>query len=369
MRKGSERLALAEVRGHERAKSSGIQANLDDRTREFSTVVDDTYYAFTSAVYHPRLNKLFCGTTNKHNDLLQSFDLETGEFESMGYADFAEPFEIKIHRSSCVGQDGNIYAATSALHDINKRPQAPGGRVFRFNPNTREYTLLTIPCKHDYIQTISLNWKRQIICGMSYPVFNFFAYDMRQDKVVYEQYMGSIAHIGAFDDKDGYWGTWGDRHCLFRYDPSSNAVQYFDHGFPVPCHSLMYKNAGPIDCMINGRDGYLYVGHESGELYRLDPRNGELTYLLKPLPGQRLPALAIGEDGRIYGAGGNDDSVHAFAYDRAGGRCEVSERLADSTTDEPCFRAHDMVTVGKRLFLCETDTQRRASYLWELRLP
>lgn len=367
MQKAPERLEFAQIRTHERARSTGIRADLDDRAREFNAVVDDTYYAFTSVAYHPGLKKLFCGTTNRQNDLLHSFDPEDGTFESMNYAGFAEPYEIKIHRSSCIGEDGNIYAATSALHNIDKRPEAPGGKVFRFNPSTRKYSLLAIPCKHDYIQTISLNWKRRLICGMSYPVFKFFAYDISANEVVYEQYMGSISHIGAFDDQDGYWGTWGERHCLFRYDPSSNKVTYFQHGFPTPCHSLMYKHAGPVDCMLNGQDGFLYIAHESGELYRLDPDTAELQYLLKPLPGQRLPALALGRDGRIYGAGGNDDHVHAFAYDRDTGRCAVSARIVDTVRNEPCFRAHDMAVVEDRLFVCETDTRQRGSYLWELK--
>lgn len=366
MQRDNEPLAFEVIKGHMRAKSDGIRANLDDVSTDALAALCDDYYAFTSVVHHPGLNTLLCGTTNRENDLLQSFDLATNEFESMDYGSFAERYEVKIHRSTVIGGDGNLYAATSGLHHIDKRPLAPGGKVFRFDPNTREYTLLTIPCKNDYIQTISLDWQRQIICGMSYPVLKFFAYDMRRDEVVYEQYMGSIAHIGAFDDDGGYWGTWGHEHKFFRYDSADNAVKFLQHGFPVPCYSLMYPNAGPVDCMINGGDGFVYVGHESGELYRLDPSSGELEYLVKPLPGNRLPALAIGEDGRIYGVGGNDWAVHAFAYDRKTGDYQVSGRVVETATGEACFRAHDVAIVGKRMFVCETDVDTRGAYLWEL---
>ncbi|MFC1452052.1 hypothetical protein ACFLSJ_01755 [Verrucomicrobiota bacterium] len=357
------------IKGHERAKSDGHCKNMDNLTDEEFDKLDSTYYSFTSVAHHPGLGKLFCGTTNMTNDVLQSFDLETNTFESMDYRSFGERYEIKIHRSSTVGPDGNVYAATSALHNINRRPKAPGGKLFRFDPHKREYALLAVPCKYDYIQTISLDWDRQCICGMSYPVFKLFAYDLGKGEVVYEQFMGSISHIGAFDDDGGYWGTWGHSHHLFRYDCERNEVKYFDHGFPVRCMSLMYAYAGPVDCMINGGDGYLYIGHESGEIYRLDPKTGEVEYLIKPLPGYRMPALAIGHDGRIYGFGGPDWHVRAFAYDRETGEYQVSGPIKETESGEQCFRAHDLVIVGKRLFLCETDVGTRGAWLWECRLP
>ena len=361
-------LTFEYVKGHARAESDGTFPNLDNLSDEDFDRMESNYYSFTSAVHHPGLGRVFCGTTNRTNDCLQAFDPATGAFESMGYRAFADRFEIKIHRSLCVGGDGNIYGATSALHNINRRPEAPGGKIFRFDPDKREYTLLAIPCKNDYIQTISLDWERQVICGMSYPVFKLFAYDLRKREVVYEQFMDSISHIGAFDDHGGYWGTWGDHHCLFRYDADTNTVKYFNHGFPVPCHNLMYRRAGPIDCMVNGGDGFLYVAHESGELYRLDPTTGGLAYLIKPLPGYRLPALAFGPDGRLYGFGGNDWDVRGFAYDRETGRYQVTGRIKETESGECCFRAHDLVAVGDRLFLCETDVNTRGAYLWECKL-
>ncbi|MFQ6048718.1 MAG: hypothetical protein ACE5K7_05080, partial [Phycisphaerae bacterium] len=200
------------------------------------------YYAFTCLRYHSDRARLFCGTTNFGNDLLQAFDPETGSFESMKYADFGEKYEIKIHRALELGEDGMIYGATSALHDVDERAEAPGGKVFRFDPNSRQYECLCIPQPHDYIQTMSLDPKRQMIYGMSYPVFSFFAYSVKRREVVYQQFMRSITHIGAVDDDGGYWGTWGNGHRLFRYDPDSNRVRFFRRGLPTGCDSLMYAN-------------------------------------------------------------------------------------------------------------------------------
>ena len=328
------------------------------------------YYAFTSLEFDERSRRLFCGTTNFSDDLLHAYDPASGQFESMNYAAIGEPYEVKIHRSLCIGGDGCVYGATSCLHGIDEMAKGPGGKVFKFDPAAGTYEVLTVPIPQLYIQTISLDWDRRMIYGMSYPVFEFFAYSLERGEVAYRQYMGSISHIGAVDDDGGYWGTWlgkGKRHNLFRYDPSRNEVTFHDHGFPTPCRNLMYYLAGPIDSMLNGHDGYLYVGHESGELYRLDWRTARLEYLCKPLAGQRLPGLAAGPDGQIVGVGGSDEDTRGFLYDRKTGHCEPLGPIRDEQA-AACFRTHDCCLVGDALFVGETDNPRRSCYLWECRL-
>jgi len=329
------------------------------------------YYAFTSLEFDRRAGRLFCGTTNFSDDLLHAYDPAAGAFQSMNYAAIGERYEVKIHRGLCIGGDGCVYGATSCLHGIDELAKGPGGKVFKLDPATGEYRVLAVPIPQLYIQTISLDWQRQMIYGMSYPVFEFFAYSLGRGEVVYRQYMGSISHIGAVDDDGGYWGTWlgrAKRHNLFRYDPARNEVSFYDHGFPTPCRSLMYYLAGPIDSMLNGRDGWLYVGHESGELYRLDWRSGKVEYLCKPLPGQRLPGLVAGPDGQIVGVGGSDGNTMGFVYDRKTGRYEVLGAIRDEQADAACFRTHDCCLAGDSLFVGETDNPQRSCYLWECRL-
>ena len=338
-------------------------------------------YAFTCLVYHPGERKIYCGTTNFAGDLLCTFDPETGEFESKNYASFGEEYEIKIHRGLCLGRDGKIYAATSCLHDTDKRLDAPGGKVFSCDPKTDEYKLLCIPSAHDYIQTITLDPQREMIYGMTYPIFNFFAYSIPENRVVYKQFMRSITHIGALDDEGGYWGTWGNKHNLFRYDPEENRVHFYNHGLPTKCESLMYPGAGPIDCMINGGDGFLYVGSEKAEFYKIDPKTAEVTFLGKPNPANRLPALLVGEDGLIYGTAGDDYNCIIFTYDRSSGafenlgviketEAELAKRAAnpggeDVPSGRRLFRPHDLIKLKNKLYVGETDNQTRSNYLWE----
>jgi len=359
---------IAEVRMHVLSDYvRGQTRSLDENVAEVTASENfrRRYYAFTCLLWHPGIARLICGHTNFGNDLLHAFDPETGEFRCLGYGEFAEPYEIKIHRSLELGPDGCVYGATSCLHDVDKRLDAPGGKVFKWDPETAEFTLLSVPCPHDYIQTITLDGERGMIYGMSYPVFGFFAYSIEKDEVVYSQFMGSITHVGAVDEDGGYWGTWGRAHHLFRYDPGENRCEFFNHGLPSECESLMYPGAGPIDSMIAASDGLLYIGSEKCEIYTVDPSTAEVAYVGKPLPTNRCPGLVEDDEGLLYGVGGNDNDVRVFTYDRSSNAFDIIGILRDTATDEPCFRPHDLAKVGNSLFIGETDHPERSDRLWE----
>ena len=348
-------------------------ADIDDDTE--AVAADEgfrkNYYAFTSLAHDVESGRLFCGTTNFAGDLLHAVDPATGAFESLGYSAVAEPLEIKIHRSLCVGPDGRVYGATSALGGLNEMAESTGGRLFAFDPAAGTYDFLGAPAPHLYLQTISLDGQRGMIYGMAYPSFEFFAFSLARREVVYRRYVGSIAHIGAVDPGGGYWGTWlgrRGRHCLFRYDGPAGRMAFHDTAFPTACRNLMYRGAGPIDAMIDGGDGRLYVGHESGELFGLDWRTGRLEYLAKPMPGQRLAGLAARDDGLLIGVGGSDWATFGFAYDRKTGRSEVLGELVGAGGGPGCFRTHDCCLVGDHLFVGETDHPRRGCYLWRCTL-
>ncbi len=324
--------------------------------------------AFTCLLWHPGLEKLICGSTSFAGDLLHTFDPATGEFECLDYGRFGEPYEMKIHRALELGGDGCVYGASSCLHDVNKRHLAPGGRIFRWDPRTREFSHVGMPCPPDYIQTISLDWSRRMIYGMTYPVFNFFAWSLDERALVHSHFMESIWHVGAIDEDGGYWGTWGTDRNLFRYDPVENSCEFFNHGLPPALGSALYHGTWPVDSMVAAREGLIYIGLLSCEIYALDPATAELAYVGRPLPSERCPSLAEGDDGLIYGVGGNNNDVRVFTYDRQTNSFDIIGILRDSIYNEPCFRPHDIVKVGETLYIGETDNPARAGNLWECTL-
>jgi len=356
--------------------------SISDYVKNQSGIVDDIsvdwgnqdefkkkYYAFTDLLYRPQDGLLYCGHTNFGNDLLHTFNLQTKEFKSLDYHNFAEPLEIKIHRALELGNDGRIYGATSCLHAPDKRLQGPGGKIFRYTPETAQFECLCIPKEHDYIQTISMDCEREMIYGFTYPVFDFFAYSIKENKVVYRQFMDSISHISAIDDDGGYWGTWSYNHWFFRYDPAENNVEFFKHGFPEKGGNMMYRNAGPIDCMLNGKDGFMYVTTDLGSLYRLNPKNAEIEFLGRPFASSRLPGLIMDETtGLFYLSGGDDNNCQIASYNRQTGCFKNLGIITDSETGTECFRTHDIVKINNTIYVGETDNPNRTDYLWECKL-
>lgn len=328
--------------------------------------------AFVSLLSHPD-GSIYCGLTAYNRDIFARFDPRTQKFTSLRYQDLAEEFEVKIHRSLELASDGTIYGATATLYTLDKRMRAPGGSIFRFDPRTGKIEKLCIPVKRDYPQTITLDEPRKLIYGMTQPVFKFFVYHMDTGEVEDYDFMGSITHISCLDDDGCYWGTWDTRrHWLFKYDPRTRQITYFDHGLPEGAMfaDIMYRGAGPCDCMINGRDGYIYIGTTGGTLCRLDPRTAAVTYLGRPHPTQRMPGLKLLDDRRILCAGGDKAGGYLAVFDRKTSGWEHLGDLVDTSTGLKLYRVHDLALSAdkKTAYIAETDVPERSGYLWECRI-
>jgi hypothetical protein len=184
--------------------------------------------------------------------------------------------------------------------------------------------------------------------------------------------MGSITHISALDDDGGFWGTWDvSDHWLYRYDPRSGAIAWFRHGLPnaKADANIMYPGAGPVECMINGHDGYLYIGTCGGSLCRLDPRTAKVEYLGKPSPSTRMPGLIEGRDGLLLGCSGDEEGGNVFAYDREKRAFQPLGAIVDSDTGLRLYRVHDIRLMGENLlYVAETDAPARSGYLWECQI-
>lgn len=326
------------------------------------------YFAFTCLRLSPLGGELYCGVTNFGGDILHAFDLKKKAFRSLGFPSLGDPYAIKIHRALEVGRDGTVYGATACLHDESFRLQAPGGMVFRFTPGEDRIEKLVTPCPPEYIQTITLDDERGIVYGFTYPVFKFFVYRLATGEVEDHDYIGSITHISAVDDAGRFWGTWHHRqHNLFWYDPEERRIHWTRNRLPGAEKDAgrMYPGAGPVDVMINGGDGYIYVGSVGGRLYRLNPDTAEAEYLGQPSPAERMPGLAVWRDGLLLGVSGDNETTNVFVYDR---EKHSFRNLGPIVAEDglPIFRVHDLAVVGENtLYIAETDVPGRSGYLWE----
>jgi len=340
-----------------------------DAGKAMSEELRQNYIAFTSLLPAEDEGVLYCGVTSWVNDILYAFDLETRAFRSLRYQDVAEPYEVKVHRSLEMASDGTIYSASACLHDVSRRLDAPGGVIFKVTPGDRRIEKLCTPCPPDYIQTITLDDERRLIYGFTYPVFKFFVYHLDTGEVEDYDYVGSITHISAVDDAGRFWGTWHNtRHFFFCYDPETREIRWTKNALPgaEKDANRMYPGAGPVDVMINGGDGYLYIGSTGGALYRLDPKKGEAEWLGKPDPAARMPGLAVWRDSLLIGVMGDERKSQVFTYDRDNGTFHNLGPIVATEDGLPLYRTHDLAIVGgNTLFVAETDVPARSGYLWE----
>lgn len=320
--------------------------------------------AFTTVRYHPD-GHIYCGTTAFDNDILYRFHPTSGRFESLNYGKHSEPYEVKVHRSLEMDTDGKFFGATALLHDLDERHLAPGGSLFMFDPTSDHIQKMAIPVPFDYIQNITLDRQRRKICGCTYPVAEFFCYDLKSGETVRRQYIGSTPHQLALDGNGRVWGTWGASNFLFAYDLDADAF----HFTRVPLPGLDRTDTGALDGAVNGGDGYLYIGTVQGALVRIDPSDPDtpkVEFLGKPLPKWRMPGLVCGDDGALYIVGGGEHDVHIVTFDRKTRRFRDLGRMIDERTDAPCYMPHDLaLTPNGVAYVGETDHPERSGYLWE----
>ncbi|MFW6158965.1 MAG: hypothetical protein ACOC8E_06365 [Planctomycetota bacterium] len=325
---------------------------------------------FTSLAWDRADKRLYCGQTHRAGQLLHAFDPSTGAFEDLGFDEVAEDNDMKIHRGLWLDEDERaLYFGLATLSSVPALIEAPGGRLMRYDIDARRFDTIGIPLPGNYIQATSYDPVRRMMYAFFEPTKSFAAWSLEEGRLVRAHFVDSIVHVSDVDDDGGVWGTATGRHVFFRYDPSDDAMT-LPEGCVLPtarqASGILYGGAGPVDCLINGGDGFMYVTTGLGELYRLDPASCELDYIGRPLPWLRAPAIRVGRDGYLYGVGGDNGMTFLWRCDRTSESFEVLGRVAaeDGTA---CFRPHDMVLAGGTAYVAETDSPGRSGYLWECR--
>ena len=325
-------------------------------------------YSFVCAAYHAGRRRLYLGATNRAGDILVEFDVDRKKFRSLGFAKsgLLGPKDAKIHKGLHLDEKADaLYFGTACLSPLPELIGRPGGLLARYDLGTGKYTDLGRPLEGEFLQGTCWDVKR----GLAYLFTdrcNFAVYDLRKRKLVCRETMESIQHNSCLDDRGGVWGTYAPgRHGFFRYDGGSRRFEFPGCAIPNAAAgaNVMYPGAGPVDGMLDGGDGFLYVGTALGELYRLDPAKGALEYLGKPFPGKRLPGLALGPEGCIYVCGGYRPHSYLARYHRDEGRFEPLGVIRHEDGNWLEY-VHEIVVVGNTVYAMETDNLTRSGYLW-----
>ena len=342
------------------------------------------FISFTSLLFHPQAKLVYCGLTSWKNNIFCSFDPRTKRFQDLGYAKIGTRFDVKIHRSLELAEDGKIVAAVAGLHQYGVHPDAPGGAVFTYDPRSGQYDVLGIPSPHDYIQSIAFDRKRGIIYGNGYPLGTEWGFDMATRKPFPMKWVSG--HKLRCDNEGFLWGQSGERmrwpgindeaeriaSAVFSVQTSSPKLYKFtpETGYQV-FDSYLYPVGGSnpgIANLIDGGDGFMYVGGSNGALYRVDKETGACDFLGMASPGGRLEGLGLGPDGLLYLAGGSFYCTRVAAFDRKTGRLTDLGPIYDPERDETCIIVHALCVDDQgTLYVGETDNCERSGFLWECR--
>lgn len=325
---------------------------------------------FTGVAYDRSYPVVWCGFTSFAGDLLWTFDPKTKNFKSCGFMPLREEHEVKIHRGLQVGPDGCLYFGTAALPTIPQRHDAAGGRLFRYDPKADTYDFLGRPLAHDYIQTIDVDHKRGIIYGATYPCAHFFGWDMESRKLLFSAYTGEYPHQVIVDDAGNCWSSYvtvpslGTRP-LMKYSPHSRKLTWTDVALPGEDR----LQDASIDSFVNGGDGYLYIGANTGALFRVDPKKTKAEMIFKPAASRGFGALAPPVRGKIYGIAGTYKTTEVFSYNLDNGDVVLYGPAHDRKRDTTICRPHELVLGPNRCLYCpETDNFERQCYFWEIQL-
>lgn len=336
------------------------------------------------ALYDSRDNRVYLGITSFANDIFKAYDRGTGEFIDLGYADIANEFDAKFHRSLVKASDGTLYGAIALLHDCDRYFDAPGGGIVKYDPSTGEISKLSIPIPHVYIQSLVIDNDRGMLYGQCLAPEYAFSYNLATGEVKTLGLLGS-GYGGmaqgeniVIDDEGCVWFTWSltrawqsapgvDANRLCKYDPVQDKMIFFQEGLPKIDGSHGFEKP---EAFFNFGDGAIFASGGNGSLYRVNTQSGVAERVFTPVADRpsRLSSLVKTEDGVAYGVTGRAGKCNLLKVNYSTGSCEILDEIKDMD-GETLWQCHDIVvTNDNTLYICENDNPFRSSYLWEVTL-
>ena len=224
-----------------------------------------------------------------------------------------------------------LYAGTIA------QAEGVGGHLIKTTFNGKEFVVedLGMPVEGEGIFALAADPERRMLYGISYPHGRFFSYEIATARVevfdetaITKEQHGYYHHYSLTAEDvlsrallvDQQGRVWGSRpvNRIFYYDPVTDKLVTVEEELPTVWGR---RSLGRADSWALAPDGTIYGGNAGdGQLFRIDPVSLRVTNLGKPIMSPRMPGLAFGADGRLYGiAGALPGYAHFFVYNTASG--------------------------------------------------
>jgi hypothetical protein len=183
------------------------------------------------------------------------------------------------------------------------------------------------------ISALAIDRKRDVIYGLTRPNAHFFKYSIEEKKF---SDLGVVAKNLPWGEKrerekmmsrmlvvDAAGNVFmsGEDGMLYRFNREAGTLEKLAIHAPAVPGREPYTE---VDAFMLDASGMIYGGTSDGYLFRLDPQKLSIMNLGKPLNQYHVAGLATGEDGKIYGVGGDVSEIaRMFSYDPATGAYEV----------------------------------------------
>jgi outer membrane protein assembly factor BamB len=340
-----------------------LAGQLIDLTKESGGDIPYGQTAITALTNGPGGNVYGGTSADKPGKECYLFRLKGDAIEILGKLSPAIPGQQKIWHSLVAASDGNIYGGTWT--GAKPGEKQPSGHLFRYESKTASVVDLGMVSEGEGVYTMTSNDAKTILYGVTVPSCLLFSYDISKGKVrVLGDIMESIkTYLGAAKEEgtgklivtdvgeekgkgwersiggspwrkryfppraiicDNAGNVWGsrDQGFFFKYDVKQDRLM--DTAIEMP---LMVGTEDAIiteisvDSLTKDSHGMIYGGtYSDGYLFRLNPATGEVICFGKPLRQQRIRALAMGQDGMVYGVGGEDSGISKlFRYNPKNG--------------------------------------------------
>ena len=247
-------------------------------------------------------------------------------------------------RHLMVDRDGNLYGIVNPL-----------GNVFRYVPEG-EYSLIWT-YKVNEIEFLDVSIGEEVSSAVLEPVSNhiygitrntsrLFVFDVERKslEIIKEIEKAGKCNAIAVDGKGYVFGSCRNGF-LFRYSIVDHTLDILDVQLPSP-KGMEYLNY--IDSLVYDGDEHMYGGTTLGTIFRLNTSTLELIGYGRPIMDHRIRALAIGNDGLIYGcAGGPEKNSHLFTLNPSNGEVkDLGIPMVHFPRNWICYNV-SALTVGK----------------------
>jgi hypothetical protein len=269
-----------------------------------------------------------------------------------------------VHHALAVAGNGDVYIGTALAVDNNGKGYTgyAGGHLLKYVPKGERSGIkvdaacaaedLGIAAKGQGIYALTMDRKRGVVYGLTYPDGDFFSFTaatgafkthgrVAKNKIPGEKFENE-KNLGRalIVDKDGDVYTSGSG-TLVRFRVKTQELETL--GVPVatvPGREVYNR----VDAWTKDEAGTLYGGTSDGYLFRFDPERQRMENLGKPLNQYRIRGLVMAPNGKLYGIGGDtDEMARLFSYDpfstRPKEQCTVGALRAEARDVDVSERA------------------------------